>query len=83
MYSASMESHQYPNYYIIQLDGYVYVRVPGQRHTGFESKTSFMSPGTMVHVIHMLFAVFAVFENLKAYIIFIRQHASTCHRRFH
>ena len=49
----------------MQLDGYFYVHVPGQRQTGLE-KNSSMSPGTMVHEMHVLFVLFAVFENSKA-----------------
>ena len=52
--------------YIIQLDGYFYISVSGQQHTGLETKTSYTSPGAMVHVIHVLFVVFTVFENLKS-----------------
>ena len=52
--------------YIIFLDGYFYVHVSAQRHTGLETKKDPTSPGTMAHVIHVLFVVFTVFENLKA-----------------
>ena len=52
--------------YIIQLDGYFYHHVSGQRQTGLERKISSTSPGTMVHVMHLLFVVFTFFENLKA-----------------
>ena len=53
--------------YIIQLNGYFYIHVSGQRQTGLEKRTSSTSPGTMVHVMHVLFVIFVVFENLKAY----------------
>ena len=49
--------------YVIQLDGYFYIHVSGQRQIGVENIGSSTRPGTMVHV---LFVVFAVFENLKA-----------------
>ena len=52
--------------YIIQLDGYFYVHVSGQRQSGLGTKPSSTCTGTMVHMIHVLFVVFAVFENLKA-----------------
>ena len=68
IYSASMKSYQYPNFNILEnkLDGYFYVHVYGQRHTGFETKICSTSPGTMMHVIHMHFVFFSVFENFKA-----------------
>ena len=47
---------------MIQLDVYLYVHVSGQGHTGLKTKTSSTSPGIMVHV---LFVFFAIFENLK------------------
>ena len=43
----------------IQLNGYFYIHVSGQRQTGLEKRTSSMSPGTMVHVMHMLFVLFS------------------------
>ena len=46
---------------MIQLDGYFYVHVNGQRHTGLETKISSASPVTMVNVIQVLFVVFAIF----------------------
>ena len=52
--------------YIIQLDGYFCIHVSGQRQTGLEKNTSFTSPGTKVKVMHVLFVLFAVFENLIA-----------------
>ena len=67
--------------YIIQLDGYFYVHVSGQRGSGMEKKISSTIPGTMVHVMHVLFVFFAVFENYES-IIFMKQYASTCPRRF-
>ena len=57
---------QYFRKYIIQLDGYFCIHVACQRQTGFEKNTSFTSPGIMVHMMHMLFVFFAVFENLIA-----------------
>ena len=59
-------SKHYSRKYIMQTDGYFNVHVYDQRHTGLETKTSSTSHGTMVHVIHVQFVVFAVFENLKA-----------------
>ena len=55
--------------FIIQLNGYfyMYIHVSGQRQTGLEKITSSTSPGTMVHVMHALFVIFVVFENLEAY----------------
>ena len=53
--------------YIIQLDGYICIHdVSGLRQTGLEKNTSFTSTGTMVHVMHVFFVLFAVFENLIA-----------------
>ena len=52
--------------YIIQLNGYFCIKVSGQRQTGLGKNTSFTSPGTMVHVMHVLFVFFAVFEKLIA-----------------
>ena len=52
--------------YIIQLYGYFYVQVSGQRQTGLERSNSSTSPGTMVHVKHELFMFFAVFKNSKS-----------------
>ena len=51
---------------MIQLDSYICIHVSDQLQTGLKKNTSFTSPETMVHVIHMLFVFFAVFENLKA-----------------
>ena len=51
---------------MIQVDGYFCLHLSGQRQTGFERNTGSMSPGTMVHVMHVLFVFFAVFENSKA-----------------
>ena len=63
-----MKSYQYQNFdisekYIIQLFGYCYVHVSGQRHAGLERLNSYTTPGTMMHV-HFMF--FAVFKNLKS-----------------
>ena len=52
--------------YTIQLDGFFCNHVSGQRRTGLEKNTSFTSPGTIVHVMHVLFEFFAVFETLIA-----------------
>ena len=52
--------------FIIQLDGYFCIHVSGRRQTGVEKNTSSTSAGTMVHVMHVLFVSFAVFENLTA-----------------
>ena len=75
-----MKRYQYLNFDIlenVQLDGYFYVLVSGQRHTGLETKSSSKSPGTIVHGIHVLFVFFTVFENLRA--SFSRQNDRTCH----
>ena len=46
-----------------QLDGYFCIHVSaGQRHTGLEKKNSSTSPGTIVHVRHVLCVFFAVLE---------------------
>ena len=61
-----MKSYQYSNFdileYMIQLDGYFYVNVSGQRKTALEKNNSSSSPGTMVHVMHVLFVFYAVFS---------------------
>ena len=51
---------------MIQLDSYFCIHVSGQWQTGSKKNTSYKSPETMVHVMHVLFVFFAVFENLKA-----------------
>ena len=53
----------------MQLNGYLCNYVSGQRPTDLEKKNSSTSPGTMVHVMHVLFVVlffFTVFETLIA-----------------
>ena len=63
----SESKFQYSGKYIIQFDGYFYVHVSGKRQTCLEKKgNNYTSHGTMVHMIHVLFVFFAVFENLKA-----------------
>ena len=52
--------------YIIQFDNYFCIHFSGQRQTDVEKSTSFTSPRTMVHMMHMLFVLLAVFENLIA-----------------
>ena len=52
--------------YTIQLDGYFCNHVSGQRRTGLEKNTISTRPGTMVHVMHVLYVFFAVFETLIA-----------------
>ena len=73
---------QYFGNYIIQFDSYFYVRITIQRQTGLRNKNRSTSPGTMVHVVFMLFVFLAVFKKIES-IIYIRQHASTCPRCFH
>ena len=51
---------------MIQLDCYFCIHLSGQPQTGFEENTSSTSPGTMVHVMHVLFVFFAVNANLTA-----------------
>ena len=51
---------------MIQLDCYFCIHLSGQLQTGFEENTSSTSPGTMVHVMHVLFVFFAVNANLTA-----------------
>ena len=51
---------------MIQIGIYICIHVSGLRQTGLEENTSFTSPGTLVHVMHVLFVFFAVFDNLKA-----------------
>ena len=61
-----MKSYQYQNLDIlenIQLDGYFCNHVSGQRRTGLEKKFSSTSPGTILHVMHVLF-VFLQFLRL-------------------
>ena len=38
---------------MIQLESYICIHVSGERQTGFEKNTSFMSRGTMVHMIFL------------------------------
>ena len=57
---------QYFGKYIIQLFGYCYVHVSGQRRTVLERLNSSTSPGTMVLVMHVHFMFFAVLKNLKS-----------------
>ena len=52
--------------YMKLLDGYIYVHVSGQSQTALEKTPNYTSPGTMVHVIHMLIVFSAVFKHLKA-----------------
>ena len=52
--------------YTIQPDHFFGNHVSGQRRTGSEKNTSCTSPGTMVHVMDVLFVIFAVFETLIA-----------------
>ena len=66
-----MKSYQYQSFdisekNIIQLFGYCYVLVSGQRQTDFERYNSYMTPGTMVPVVHVHFMFFAIFKNLKS-----------------
>ena len=51
---------------MIQIGIYIGIHVSSHRQTGLEENTSFTSPGTLVHVMHVLFVFFAVFDNLKA-----------------
>ena len=39
---------------MIQFDGYFCIHLSGQRQTDLEKKNSSTSPGTMVHVMHIL-----------------------------
>ena len=61
---------RYVGKYLIKLDGvldgYYYVHVSGQQHTGLEKNTSSTSLGTMMHMMPVLFVFFAVFEKLNA-----------------
>ena len=41
-------------------------QLSAQRQAGLERNTGSVSPGTMVHVMHVQFAFFSVFENSKA-----------------
>ena len=52
--------------YIIQLYGYFHVHISGQRCTGLERYISSTSPETLVHVMRVLFMIFAVYKNLKS-----------------
>ena len=51
---------------MIELDGYICITVSCQRQAGLENNNSFTSPGTIVHVMHLLFMFFAGDENSKA-----------------
>ena len=51
---------------MIKLDSYICIHVSGQLQTGLKKNTRFTSRGIMVHVMHVLFVFFAVFENFKA-----------------
>ena len=51
---------------MIQLDGYFCIHLSGRRQNSMEKNTSSVSPGTMVHVNHVLFVFFAVLGNLRA-----------------
>ena len=57
---------QYFRKYTIQPNGYFCNHVSGQWQTGLEKNASSTSTGTMVHVMHVLFVFFAVFETLIA-----------------
>ena len=50
-----VSNFRYFGKYIIQLFGYCYVHVSGQRQAGLERYNSYTSPGTMVHVMHVHF----------------------------
>ena len=52
--------------YIIQLFGYCYIHDSGQQQACLDRLNSYTSPGTMVHVMHTHFMLFAVFKNLKS-----------------
>ena len=51
---------------MIQIGICICIYVSGQRQTGLEKNTSFTSPGTLLHVMHVLFVFCAVFDNLEA-----------------
>ena len=59
---------------MIQLDCFFCIHFSGQPQTGFEKNTSSTILGTVVHMMHVLFVFFAVFENLKASF-----YKTTCH----
>ena len=51
---------------MIQLDGYFSIHLSGQRQTGLKKNNSSPSPGSIVHVLYVLFVFYVVFENSKA-----------------
>ena len=53
--STHVRSSIYFGKYIIQLNGYFYVHVSGQRQTGLERLNSSTSPKTMMHVMQVLY----------------------------
>ena len=57
---------RYIGKYIIQLFGYCYVHVSGQRQADLERSNSYTTPGTMAPVMHVHLMLFAVFKNLKS-----------------
>ena len=63
--NEKLEKFPYFGKYKILLDGYFYIHVSGQLQTGLEKLNSSASPTTMVHVMHMPFVLFVVFENSK------------------
>ena len=50
----------------MQLFGYCYVHVSGQRQADLEGWNSYNTSGTMVPVMHVHFMFIAVFKNLKS-----------------
>ena len=53
--------------YIMQRDGYFYVRVSGKRQASLnKKKKQFHEPWNYGARVHVLFVFFAVFESLKA-----------------
>ena len=63
---SPVSKFRYFGKYIIQVFGYCYVHVTGQRHAGLERYNSYTSPAPMVHMMHILFMFFRSFKNLKS-----------------
>ena len=52
---------------MIQLFGYCYVHVSGQRQADLDRENRHTTLGTMVPVMHVHFMCFAFFKNLKSF----------------
>ena len=66
IYSASMKTYQYLNFDILPNTTATFTFMFLVNDRLIWEINSFTSPGTMVHVMHVLFMFFAVFKNLKS-----------------